>query len=339
MVTRAWFRCLLAAALFGAATPASKWLLASVGTLTLAGLLYAGAALVTLPHAWQSRRAAVPSRTNVLRLAGAVLFGGVAAPVLLLSGLKLASSSSVSLWLNLEGVATAVVGWALFREQLGPRVWLAVLAALSAGTLLSVIEGAHGGLAAVLVTLACVCWGLDNNLTAVNDGFTPTQTTCIKGAVAAAVNLALGVWLGPALPSIEVAGLALLLGSLAYGASLVLYIAGAQQLGATRSQVLFSTAPFMGLGVSWAALGEPVLPAQLLAGAVMAVGLWLVQHAEHAHPHVHTPLLHSHPHRHDDGHHGHEHPGWAPHLEHSHPHTHTHVEHTHPHVPDLHHRH
>ena len=85
-----------AAALFGASTPASKYLLdGEVGPITLAGLLYLGAALATAPF---SRSGGAPERrrepTNLRRLAGAVFFGGILGPILLLVGLRLAPSAS-----------------------------------------------------------------------------------------------------------------------------------------------------------------------------------------------------------------------------------------------------
>ncbi len=335
----AWWRCLAAAALFGAATPLSKALLGNMGPLTLAGLLYLGAAVATAPFAWP--RGATPrrSRANVARLAGAVVLGGVLGPVLMLAGLSIAAAGSVSLWLNLETVATALLSWAFFREHLGLRVWAAVALIFGAGVALSFSSGTTGGSAALLVGLACLCWGADNNLTSVIDELSPAQTTCIKGAVAGGVNLSLGVTLEPAGLSMETMASALVLGMFAYGASIVLYVTGSQQLGATRSQLIFSAHPFIGLVLSWVLLKEAVLPVQVGAAALMATGLWLLLRAEHAHSHRHQATRHTHLHRHDDGHHGHTHPGLAPGVEHAHPHEHAAEEHAHPHVPDLHHRH
>ena len=85
---------LLSALLFGASTPASKWLLGSFGAFQLAGVLYLGAALGMTPAVALERRrglAPVLDRTNALRLGGAVLFGGLLGPVLLLLGLQLES--------------------------------------------------------------------------------------------------------------------------------------------------------------------------------------------------------------------------------------------------------
>ena len=193
--------------------------------------------------------------------------------------------------------------------------------------------------AAGLVALAAVCWGLDNNLTAVIDGWTPAQTTVAKGLVAGAVNLGLAAALGEPLPSLLQAMGAMAVGALAYGASIVLYIRGAQQLGATRSQMLFASAPFLGVALAWALLGEAVQGVQVGAAALMVAALALLLRARHAHRHHHAAVTHTHAHRHDDGHHTHTHAGLPPEAWHTHEHAHQPQVHQHPHQPDLHHRH
>jgi drug/metabolite transporter (DMT)-like permease len=321
--------CLLAAALFGASTPIAKALLTDMGPVTLAGLFYAGAAVATAPSALRQRW----SRGDLPRLVGACGFGGVLGPILILLGLRLAPAGSVALWLNLEAPATALLGWAFFKEHVGARTWGAAALTWVASVLLAGPSGAAGWEAAALVAAGCFCWGLDNNLTAVISSYTPAQTTFVKGLVAATLNLAAGFALEGA-PSGGVAG-ALGVGMLAYGASIVLYVAGAQQLGATRAQMIFATAPFWGVVLAW--VNEPVLLVQVGAGALMAGALVLVYGERHVHAHTHEPTRHTHWHRHDDGHHDHHETlvsGW-----HVHPHEHAPVTHTHHHVPDLHHRH
>ena len=324
--------CLLAAALFGASTPVSKALLGGMGPLTLAGLLYLGAALATAPFArgpWDRR--------ELRRLLGAVVFGGVLGPVLVLLGLRLAPAGSVALWLNLEAPATALLGWAFFKEHLGKRTVVAAILTWAAAVILAAPSGVGAWHAGALVAAGCLCWGLDNNLTAVIERLTPAQTTFAKGLVAGGVNLGLGLMLedAPTGAGPVVAGLGV--GTLAYGASIVLYVAGAQQLGATRAQMIFATAPFWGVLLAW--LTEPILAAQVVAGALMAGALALIYGERHVHAHRHEAIRHQHWHRHDDGHHDHPHPdgpvrGW-----HAHEHEHAPVEHAHPHRPDLHHRH
>jgi drug/metabolite transporter (DMT)-like permease len=333
---------LLSAALFGAATPASKALLADLSPLQLAGLLYLGAALGVAPLAWRQGRFRLPrreDRRNRMRLLGAVTAGGIAGPVLLLLGLGLAQAASVSLWLTFELVATAVLGALVFREPLGRAGWLGVIAALAAAATLAFPGKQAGVLACLLVLAACLCWGLDNHLTALIDGITPSESTFWKGLVAGACNLALGIAFEPfaAQPLITLG--ALVIGALSYGASIVLYISAAQVIGATRAQVVFSSAPFFGVALSVMWLGERLGLVHAVSGGLFATAIAFLMFERHAHRHSHDAMWHEHAHRHDDAHHMHSHPGLPPGTRHSHLHEHEPMVHAHPHWPDLHHRH
>lgn len=332
----------LSAALFGASTPASKALLEGLSPFQLAGLLYLGAALGVLPFAWRQGGLRIPGRgdpRNRMRLAGAVLAGGLAGPVLLLFGLRLADAASVSLWLNFELVATALLGALVFREHLGRAGWGGVAAATAGAAVLVAPGSPAGAWAGLLVVLACVCWGLDNHLTALIDGITPSQSTFWKGLVAGSSNLALGVWLEPFSPGTSVLVLSLLTGVLSYGASIVLYIAAAQAIGATRAQIAFASAPFFGVALSVLILGESLEIAHAVSGALFIGAIALLTLDRHSHVHAHEAMRHEHSHRHDEAHHTHTHPGLPPETEHSHPHEHEPMVHAHPHWPDLHHRH
>jgi hypothetical protein len=133
--------------------------------------------------------------------------------------------------------------------------------------------------------------------------------------------------------------MALLVGAVSYGASVTLYIITAQGLGATRSQMLFSTAPFFGVLLSVTLLGEPFTRMQMLAAAIIMVSLVVLFSEKHRHVHRHRATVHQHGHRHPDDHHQHTHNGLADTSNHAHPHVHEAAEHDHGHWPDLHHRH
>lgn len=332
----------LAAALFGAATPASKLLLSALTPFQLAGLLYLGAALGVAPAAWRGGRPRLPARSdraNQVRLLGAIVAGGIAGPVLLLLALRTTHAASVSLWLNFEVVATALLGALMFREHLGISGWSGVAAVFFGAAILSIPDGAAGLAAATLVLAACACWGLDNQLTALIDGLTPSQSTFWKGLIAGFANLAIGLALHPLAAGPLPVLAALFVGVWAYGASIALHVSAAQALGATRAQIAFASAPFFGVLFSVLALGEPLTVAQLASGALFVAGIALFLRERHAHAHAHGAAEHEHAHRHDDGHHGHAHPGLPPSTMHAHPHRHEPVTHEHPHLPDLHHRH
>ncbi|MEE9608762.1 MAG: DMT family transporter, partial [Myxococcota bacterium] len=296
---------LTSALLFGASTPATKVLLEQFSSLQLAGLLYLGAALGVAPQVLREPRPRPLDRANRGRLLGAVVLGGVAGPVLLLLGLERAGAASVSLLLNLELVATALLGVWLFREHLGRAGWLGLAGVVAGGALLSWGGGWPGLLAALLVAAACLCWGVDNHLTALIDGLTPSRSTLWKGAAAGATNLTLGLLLAPVRADPGFLLGALVVGALCYGVSIALYIGSAQQIGATRSQAVFASAPFVGAALAVGLLGERMSALELAAGALLVGSVALLFASQHSHEHAHQALEHTHSHRHDDGHHDH----------------------------------
>ncbi len=333
---------LASAFLFGAATPLSKALPESLTPFQLAGLLYLGAAAGLMPGVVRRGSMGIVFRLkgrNRARLFGAVVLGGIGGPVLLLFGLHLASAASVSLWLNLELVATAVLGCLLFRDHLSGLGWAAVTGTVVAAVLLSWQGGSAGFQAGLLLAGACICWGFDNHLTALVDGVKPQDTTFVKGVVAGTTNLAIGLSLDGFRADPLAVSVAIAVGMLSYGASIVLYIMAAQGMGATRAQVVFASAPFFGVALSMLVLREPFTPVQLAAAAILLCSILLMSRESHAHQHVHAAIEHEHWHRHDDGHHNHEHPGISVEVGHVHPHKHGVLEHKHSHVADIHHRH
>jgi drug/metabolite transporter (DMT)-like permease len=208
-----------------------------------------------------------------------------------------------------------------------------------AGAVVSEGAGWPGRVAAMWVAGACVCWGLDNHLTARIDGVTPASSTFWKGAVAGATNLALGLALAPFAGGVVTLAGGLCVGALSYGASVALYIASAQKLGATRAQGLFAVAPFAGAALSWLVLGEAISAAQVAAAALLAAAIVVLHRSQHEHEHVHGELEHVHEQRHDDGQHTQTQTERAPAARHSHRQRHEPIAHAQPHRPDQHHRH
>lgn len=340
---------LLAAALFGVATPLAKALLGTLPPFMVAGLFYlgsgAGLALLILVRRLR-RRADEPPAHAPLRLAeapwlaGAILAGGVAGPALLMLGLVTTPAATSSLLLNLEGVLTALIAWVCFRENFDSQIALGMVAIVAGGVLLS-WSGPHAGLApgALFVALACLCWAIDNNLTrkvSANDAMT---IACLKGVVAGPVNLAVAFWLGAHWPDgARLAG-ALAVGFTGYGVSLVLFVIALRNLGTARTGAYFSVAPLFGVALSLLLWPQRPAPTFWLALALMALGVWLHVRERHEHAHTHDPLDHTHRHRHD-AHHQHEHDfDWDGTEPHTHAHRHVPLTHTHAHYPDVHHRH
>lgn len=332
---------LAAAVLFGAGTPLAKLLLGSVDPWMLAGLLYVGSGLGLGLYRVIRRAPRVRlARREVLPLAGAILFGGVLGPVLLMLGLSGMPATGASLLLNAEGVFTAVLAWVVFRENVDRRILLGMLAIVAGAVVLSVPTGVElGSIWPSLAILgACLCWGIDNNLTRMIALTDATWLAAVKGGVAGPVNLAIALLLGATLPAAPVIVGAMSVGLLAYGVSLVLFIVAMRHVGTARAGAYFSIAPFFGALLA-VLLGAPVTIPLVVAAALMAVGVVLHLTERHAHEHTHSAITHDHWHTHDE-HHRHEHPEpVAVGVRHRHAHTHEPLTHTHEHFPDAHHRH
>jgi len=330
-----------AALLFGAGTPLAKQLLTGVDPWMLAGLLYLGSGLGL--GAWRLVRRAEPVQLPAgqwVWLEGAVLAGGVVGPLLLMFGLTRMPASGASLLLNAEGVFTALLAWFAFKENFDRRIALGMLAIVAGAAVLSWPGEAQFGAAwpALAVLGACGAWAVDNNLTrkvALNDA---TWIAAVKGLSAGSVNLLLALGSGSKLPSAPLVASGMALGLAAYGISLVLFVIGLRHLGTARTGAYFSVAPFFGaiLAVTW--LGEPITAALLVAGALMALGLWLHLSETHEHGHTREAIVHAHEHEHDS-HHAHTHAEGETAPRHSHMHHHEVLTHSHGHFPEAHHRH
>jgi len=301
--------------LFGLSTPLSKVLLDTTGPWMLAALLYLGAGLGLALYRRVTRapRVSLP-RSDRRWFAGAVLAGGVVAPVLLMLGISQMPATGASLLLNSEAVFTVLLAWLLFSEHVGPRLVLG-MAAIVAGAVLVTVPGSAdlgAGWAPWAVLAACLCWATDNNLTRHVSDTDPTWIAMTKGLVAGTTNLVLALLLGAQLPVPSTIALGLLLGFGAFGVSLTLFVVALRRLGAARTGAYFSVAPFVGAVVA-VALGEPLTGALVAAGALMGFGVWLHVSEHHEHPHTHgpiglgqAPIAHTHPH-YPDTEHRHEH--------------------------------
>lgn len=335
---------LAAALLFGASTPLAKLLLAHASPWLLAALLYLGSGIGLFLVRRARRMPAVSlARGELGWLAGAILAGGIVAPVLLMLGLARMPASGASLLLNAEGVLTALLAWFVFHENFDRRVALGMLAIVAGAVVLTWPGEARfaGSEAALLVLGACLAWAIDNNLTRKVSLADASFIAMTKGLAAGTTNLLLALKLDASWPAPSVVAGALALGFASYGASLTLFVVALRQLGTARTGAYFSVAPFFGTLLAIGLLGEPVTLQLVLAGALMILGVWLHLTERHEHAHAHEGVAHEHAHEHGgDPHHDHAHePPVATGTRHSHWHTHAPLTHSHPHFPDMHHGH
>jgi drug/metabolite transporter (DMT)-like permease len=221
---RGWLSDLLAAALFGSSAPLIGSFSHGASPVLVAGLLYAGAALVLLPlalaEAPTSRHA--PIQQGDLPLLGLItLLGGIAGPIALVKGLALLTPGASALLLNLEAVFTVLIAVGVGKEHLGREGSAAAALTLSGALVLS--AGPLGGSqwqGVLWIALACLCWGIDNNLSQRLSLRNPLQISAAKALGAAVPMLAVANLQGHAIPFAWMSAALLGIGSLGYGVSM-----------------------------------------------------------------------------------------------------------------------
>lgn len=339
------FAALGAALFFGASTPFAKQLVGQVSPLLLAGLLYAGSGIglfltrLIKDRGWHHSGLV---KSDWFWLLGAISFGGILGPVLLMLGLQQTTAASASLLLNLEAVLTALLAWLVFKESTANRIVLGMFLIVAGSILLSWPHGeaSHQNMfGSVAIVGACLCWAIDNNFTRKVSAGDPLFIAGSKGFVSGVVNIAYAFALGMTLPNWLTLSYAFLVGFFGYGASLVLFVLALRGLGTARTGAYFSTAPFIGAAIAILFFHESPSAWFWFASILMGAGVWLHLTEHHEHEHTHELFSHHHRHIHDD-HHQHTHDFPCDVEEpHAHHHQHESKKHSHPHYPDIHHRH
>jgi len=276
-------------------------------------------------------------RTDIGWLAGAIISGGILAPIVLMISLQNTSASTASLLLNFEGVGTTLIALIFFKEAISRPAWTAILVITLASIFISTDFKSGFGLSlgALGIILACFLWGLDNNFTRNISGKDPLAIVAWKGLVAGTFSFSIAWFLGDPFPALRTIFGTLILGFVSYGLSTMLFIRSLRGLGAARTSALYGTAPLAGVILSIILFSEFPSFLFILAAILMIGGALLLINENHAHSHVHTAIFHEHSHRHGDLGHAHDEVDGV----HSHEHEHVAEEHEHDHLPDIHHRH
>ena len=269
---------LLAAVLYAVNLPFSKLLLGQVGSLTMAGLLYLGAGvgmtLLSLLHRDDAPRL---GREDLAPALGMILLD-IAAPILLMLGLRGGEAASASLLGNFEIVATALFALLLFRERVSRTLWAALgCITLSCGILsFQGAESLRFSAASLLVLGAACCWGLENNCTRRLSGKSAREIVILKGFFSGGGSLCLALLAGESLPPLGAAALgAMGLGFVSYGLSIFFYVRAQRELGAARTSAYYSVNPFVGSLLALVLLREGLGPGYFAALPVMLLGVGL----------------------------------------------------------------
>lgn len=275
---------ILAAALYALNAPLSKLLMEddAVAPSMMAGLLYLGAGL-GMGAIWLIQKSAKIKRTEApltrsdLPYTLLMILLDIAAPILLMLGIKGSSAASASLLNNFEIVATSLIALLLFREKITKKPWLAIGLVTASSILLSIERGESFSLSAgsLMVLGACICWGFENNCTRRLSEKNPLEIVIIKGFGSGAGALIVAFIAGESLPALWPMVFSMLLGFVAYGLSIFFYIYAQRTLGAAKTSAYYAFAPFIGALLSLLLFQK--IPDYLfwLALPIMIAGAWL----------------------------------------------------------------
>ena len=276
------FLAVLAAVLYALGAPISKLLLDDMPPTLMAGFLYLGAGVgmgalalgkKLLKKERHEERLSVRELPYVL---GMILLD-IAAPICLLFGLNSTTAANAALLGNFEIVATAVVALAVFREKISPRLWGGILFVTVSCVILSVEDFSELRFSAgsLLILLACVCWGFENNCTRKISSKDPMEIVLLKGIFSGLGSLAIGLLIGERVGMLWSIFAVMGVGFVAYGLSIFSYVYAQRQLGAARTSAYYAVAPFIGTLLSLIMFGEMPRAAYFAALALMGVGAWL----------------------------------------------------------------
>lgn len=273
---------ILAAALYAINSPFSKLLLEYMPSTLMAGFLYLGAGLgmgvIALFRKLNKRERTEEKITRAdLPYALAMIVLDIAAPIFLLLGLSYTSAANASLLNNFEIVATALIALMVFKEKISKRLWLGIGFVVTSCAILSFedISSLRFSFGSLFILLACICWGVENNCTRRLSAKDPLEIVLLKGIFSGLGSVIVGLVIGERVSYVWSIFAILLVGCVAYGFSIFVYVYAQRLLGAARTSAYYAIAPFIGVLLSLIIFKEIPPYTFFIALLLMAVGAWL----------------------------------------------------------------
>ncbi|MEB3429069.1 DMT family transporter [Citroniella saccharovorans] len=343
--TGAVILALLAAVFYAINTPVSKFLLNNVTPTFMAAFLYLGAGvgvgIMYLFHIKKEEKAERLTKQDLPYTIGMIVLD-IAAPIFLMIGIKMGTASNASLLGNFEIVVTTLMALLIFKEQVSGKLWIAIGFITLSSIVLS-FEGSGSfqfSIGSLFVILATCCWGLENNCTRKISDKSTYEIVLLKGIFSGGGSFTIAMVLGEKIPEMIYIAIVMLLGFVAYGLSIFLYIRAQRNLGAAKTSAYYAVAPFIGSFLAFVVNGEKLAVeyfiglALMLVGTVFVVYDTMINHHLHGHTHtiVHTHngvththmITHEHEHNHfgNEERHGHKHEDYINSQEHKLAHIH-----------------
>lgn len=267
----------LAAVFYAINVPFSKELLKEIPPTFMASFLYLGAGfgvgIMYLFNYKKEDRSERLTKKDFPYTLGMILLD-ILAPIFMMFGIKYGYAANASLLGNFEIVATTCIALMIFKEKVSKKLWIAIGLITFASILLS-FEGSGSfkfSIGSLFVILATVCWGFENNCTRKISDKSTYEIVFIKGIFSGGGAFVVSLLVGEGFPKWRFVLPAMILGFVAYGLSIFMYIRAQRDLGAAKTSAFYAVAPFVGSFLAFIVNGERLGIMYFLALIVMVVG-------------------------------------------------------------------
>jgi drug/metabolite transporter (DMT)-like permease len=285
-VLTGYLSVLFAAVLFGSVFSLAKVPLATIDPLALTALVYTISGLALIPFARASFT--FERKFDYFYVIIVTIFGGIAAPVLLMYGLQQTAASTAAILTNGEIVFTIALSSLFFGERPhGPvglfAVILVVIGLVIATTedltaLESILELNPGN---IMILASMLMWAIDNNISRrLTLKVSPAKIAMVKslagGLILLAIALATGKGDSIAAIKLDMWMLIIIMSISGFGGALLLFLEGIKRIGTVKTMSMFSMTPVFGIVIAALALGESITVFQGVASGLIIIGIILI---------------------------------------------------------------
>ncbi|MDA4127360.1 MAG: DMT family transporter [Thaumarchaeota archaeon] len=282
-VRRGYLYAFLAAICGGATPTLGKFSLVENGPVQVSAIAFilSGLMLVLV------KPKEVPDRKSLKFVVFFGLIGAALGPVLYQTGLNATTAVNASLLSNGEALFTTLIAFAVFGERLpGKQLARGLLIVVGIALVTTNLDLAgvqfYQGLEGNLLILGSMfIWSIENNLIiSPTQRFGPALITKFRNLIGGGVVIvamgALGLGLSLSLTWLVY----MILLSLALAGTSYLAISALCDIGAIRAILVFSTSTIFGAVFALVFLREQITAVQLTGGALIMLGVYLLQRAE-----------------------------------------------------------
>lgn len=280
-LTIGYLSAILASALFGAVPTIAKPVTSNISILLLSSMAYLIAALTFTPIIKKSKLSF--TKKDYYILVTVAICGAAIAPYLYFVGLRQSSAVDTSLLSNAEIMFTVLFSLLFFKEKLKPIGFISAGLVLAGVVIVTTnIQFSESlfrpNIGHFLIIGATILWALDNNLSRILSVKIDTARlvqlkSAIGGSVLLGITFLLQIPLG--INPVQIPYI-ILLSVFGFGGSLYFFLQSLKRIGTIETIMIFSSSSVFGLVFAAIFLHEQISLYQIIAIAIMLIGIFLI---------------------------------------------------------------